>query len=391
MNEEKRILISSREASLYFVAELHRGIRRFARTRPDWNIGWIHTQIAGDDKIRKALHWKPHGILILEKSTIALPLLDCREGPVVAVDLHHDQPAGCSRIEVDSEALGREVARYFLQNRFQHFAVVVWPHNPPFSALREQGFTRTVSESGWHTDRFESEVIKEQPWDDHSVFEHWLLHLPKPVALFAVQHELAQRVLQCCKRLGIQIPLELSLVGLDAQDDFVDGKRPFISYIRQPLEEAGFQAAQRLDELLQRPCPGAGLTPVIRRIPPASVVERQSSSLRAIPDPSVAKAAQVLWEKALTGVRIAEAVRISGMNRRTLERAFRTHLGLSPGEFIRELKIEHAKKLLTETDLRVWEIADACGLTQEHFITVFRETAGMTPNRYRTEKRNRQH
>lgn len=33
------------------------------------------------------------------------------------------------------------------------------------------------------------------------------------------------------------------------------------------------------------------------------------------------------------------------MNRRTLERACRAHLGLSPGKFIRERKIEHAKKL----------------------------------------------
>jgi len=386
-NQEKRILISSPAASLYQFVELQQGIRRFARTRSAWNIGWIRVENSSDRDVQEALNWKPHGVVVLERPALVPTVMAARETAMTVVDLHHDHLTGVSRVEIDDREIGREVARDFLRNRFEHFGVVVWPGDPPFSAYRAEGYCHEVREAGWSAERFEVKTITEQPWHHHPEFDAWLSRLPKPVALYAVQNQLAQRVVHGCKRLGIQIPIEVSIVGMDALDDNDERKRPFISFLQQPLEEAGFRVAELLDQHLQVLEQGGKPDVCSIQIKPGAVVERQSSSLRAISDPNVAKAAQYLWEHALGDGTIADAVRASGVNRRSLERGFRRHLGVSPGQFIRERKMEHAKKLLTETDLRVWEIAEACALTQEHFITVFRETVGITPDRYRRSQR----
>lgn len=381
--QENRILISSFGASRDSASEMQRGFRRFARNRPEWSLGWLDPGNTPEGELERALAWGPDGIVVMERSRLMPELLKISGVPKVVVDLHHDHPAGGSTIEIDDEAMGVEVARYFLRNRYEHFAVVVWPGNPPFSALREQGFFRTVTEAHGICERYEVQDLVEQPWHDLSGFHDWLRSLPKPVALYAVQDELAQQVLQACKKLEIRIPLELSLVGMKTRNDSEEGKRAVVSYLQHPFEEAGYRAAELLDEQVQDLDQGKDCKPVVKRVPPGILEERQSTSFRQIPDPGVARAVQYLIEKALKGGTLADAVQQSGVNRRSLERNFRKHMGVSPGEFVRELKMEHARKLLTGTDLKVVEIARECLLTQEHFITVFRETFGTTPHQYR--------
>lgn len=385
-NAEKRILISSFGASRDSAAEMQRGFRRFARNRPAWSLGWLDPGNTPEVELERALAWGPDGIVVMERSRLMPELLKVSGVPRVMVDLHHDHPAKVSIIEIDDEAMGVEVARYFLRNRYGNFAVVVWPGNPPFSALREQGFFRAVTEAHGVCERYEVQDLVEQPWHDLSGFHDWLRSLPKPVALYAVQDELAQQVLQACKKLEIRIPLELSLVGMKTRNDLEEGKRAVVSYLQHPFEEAGYRAAELLDEHLRDLEQGKDCKPVVKRVPPGILEERQSSSFREIPDPGVARAVQFLLEETLNGGTLSEAVQHSGMNRRSLERNFRKHMGVSPGEFVRELKMEHARKLLTGTDLKVWEVARECQLTQEHCITLFRETFGTTPHQYRKER-----
>jgi transcriptional regulator GlxA family with amidase domain len=77
---------------------------------------------------------------------------------------------------------------------------------------------------------------------------------------------------------------------------------------------------------------------------------------------------------------------VAGINRRALERGFRRFLGVSPGQYMTEVKLDHARKLLSQTDLRMWEIAEACQMTQDHFSYLFRTTTGQTPSAYRRTK-----
>ncbi len=69
----------------------------------------------------------------------------------------------------------------------------------------------------------------------------------------------------------------------------------------------------------------------------------------------------------------------------TLYQISKEHYGQGIAEHIRSLRIEHAKKLLSEKqELSISEIAEECGFSDyNYFITVFRKMTGVSPKRFR--------
>ena len=65
---------------------------------------------------------------------------------------------------------------------------------------------------------------------------------------------------------------------------------------------------------------------------------------------------------------------------------FKEESGVTPKQYIISRKIEVAEELLTETDLKVWEIADRIGYEAPRFTTLFREHTGYSPCDYRQRK-----
>jgi len=68
--------------------------------------------------------------------------------------------------------------------------------------------------------------------------------------------------------------------------------------------------------------------------------------------------------------------------------AFLASTGLRPHRFVLNCRIERAKLLLLTTDMSIAEISLAVGFAnQSHFAERFRQTAGMTPLRFRLERK----
>jgi AraC family transcriptional regulator len=69
-----------------------------------------------------------------------------------------------------------------------------------------------------------------------------------------------------------------------------------------------------------------------------------------------------------------------------ISRQFHQHFGCTIGEYLRRVRIARAQTLLARRDLKVAEIALACGFyDQSHFTTAFRRLTGMAPHRYRLQ------
>ena len=65
-------------------------------------------------------------------------------------------------------------------------------------------------------------------------------------------------------------------------------------------------------------------------------------------------------------------------------RLFTNHFGISPKQFILNLRITKAKQLLTEGFESIASISEKCGFSnQYHFCRVFKERCGITPSEYR--------
>lgn len=70
-----------------------------------------------------------------------------------------------------------------------------------------------------------------------------------------------------------------------------------------------------------------------------------------------------------------------GISQRQLERQFRSQLGRTPIGYHRDLRLDHAKRLLSQTALPVTEIALSCGFgSASHFARLYRQRFGRLPN-----------
>jgi AraC family transcriptional regulator len=80
---------------------------------------------------------------------------------------------------------------------------------------------------------------------------------------------------------------------------------------------------------------------------------------------------------------LQQLAELAGVHQGHLTRAFRTHLHVSIGEYVRERRIERAERLLAEGRRAFAEIALDCGFfDQSHLIRAFRRARGMTPMRW---------
>lgn len=78
-----------------------------------------------------------------------------------------------------------------------------------------------------------------------------------------------------------------------------------------------------------------------------------------------------------------------GISRAQLHRKLKEIAGVSAGEFIRNLRLEQAARLIEEGQINITQVAYSVGFSnQTHFSTVFKKHYGMSPSEYAETKRN---
>ena len=78
-----------------------------------------------------------------------------------------------------------------------------------------------------------------------------------------------------------------------------------------------------------------------------------------------------------------------GISRAQLHRKLKEIAGVSAGEFIRNIRLEQAARLIEEGQINITQVAYSVGFNnQTHFSTVFKKHYGMSPSEYAETKRN---
>jgi AraC family transcriptional regulator len=79
-----------------------------------------------------------------------------------------------------------------------------------------------------------------------------------------------------------------------------------------------------------------------------------------------------------------EMAQAIGLSTAHFARMFRKSTGETPHQFVLRQRVERAKAMLRAPDVRVLDVAVACGFkTQQHFAKVFRDVCGVSPTEYR--------
>ncbi|MBR2846880.1 MAG: helix-turn-helix domain-containing protein [Clostridia bacterium] len=88
-------------------------------------------------------------------------------------------------------------------------------------------------------------------------------------------------------------------------------------------------------------------------------------------------------------INISEVAHTLGISESYFRKVFTEQAGVSPAQFIADIRLRRAKSLLSCTDKPITEIAFSCGFyDSSHLTRVFKKYEGITPKEYR--KRTRQ-
>lgn len=81
---------------------------------------------------------------------------------------------------------------------------------------------------------------------------------------------------------------------------------------------------------------------------------------------------------------LAEMAEQCGIQRTQLGKVFQKLTGSTPMEYLFRIRIERAKTLLRESDIKIIDIAFECGYgTSQYFANTFKQATNMTPSEYR--------
>jgi AraC family transcriptional regulator len=114
--------------------------------------------------------------------------------------------------------------------------------------------------------------------------------------------------------------------------------------------------------------------------------EENSASRRGLVPSWLLRIREMLREEERKRLTLAELSRCAGRHPVQISRQFHHHFGCTMSEYVRRVRIARAQSLLSCRDLKVAEIALACGFFDQcHFTTVFRKITGIPPHRYRLQ------
>ena len=86
-----------------------------------------------------------------------------------------------------------------------------------------------------------------------------------------------------------------------------------------------------------------------------------------------------------TDISLSELSKNLGLTPSQLSRLFHNEMGITPIEYLTNVRLEHSMQLLTMTNLGINEIASLCGFSNGNYFTkVFKKKLGLTPSKYRT-------
>ena len=290
---------------------------------------------------------------------------------------------GIPRVTVDNEAVARLAAEHLLECGFRRFAYFgrrgSWN-----SDQRRRGFVETVETAGAPCSVFEGRKPgnANRPWQEEMAeLQRWLASIKPPFGLFAHNDYRAARAMDACRKLGMHVPDDVGVVGVNDDPIVCNFCKPPLTSIACNGEEIGRRAAALLDGMMA----GERAPSDDVLVPPAGLVKRGSTDVSAVEDRRVAAAIRYIRENLDLDLGVEDVALHLDVSRRALERGFRACLGQTPRAYISHLRVQRAKKLLgAEERIAMSEIARQCGFRDApRMRLVFLRHVGVTPRRYR--------
>jgi LacI family transcriptional regulator len=368
MNASRNILVVS-AVDDEFSRRIVRGAARYARARPSMRLSLDRSLPA------KAAPRRVDGVLAVLRDRAQLA--SAMELPVPVVNVS-GRLGACPLPQVlgDDEAIARMAIDHLRRRGFERFGYVGYRDLLP-SRTRQSVFAEAAG------GRCSALDLAAATGDEVATITEWLTSLRRPAGVLAFNDGVGLKMTEACRLVGIDVPNELAIVGVDDDRVLCELAAPTLSSIYPATLQRGARAARLLDDMIGRAAP----PPEPIRVGPDRVIQRGSSDTLAFGDPELRKAMSFLRTHACDPIEIDDVMEAVACSRRTLEKRFRTALGCTIGRQIWKLRLDRARALLAETDLTITHIALRCGsASASAFTQSFQRYAGQSPSSFRRER-----
>lgn len=367
------------ETSNAYARGLVQGVVHYVREHRPWSFQMME-QGRGDDPPPWLANWDGDGIIArIETPRIARAVV---KTGLPAVDLSAARLVSTLPwVETDDTTIARLAAEHLLERGFKHFGYC-GDSRFNWSAWREKEFVEHLHKAGRECRIFESNPALADLDAQNRELAEWLRTLRKPVGIMACYDRRGQQVLDACRNVTLAVPDEVAVVGVDNDELLCELAAPPLTSVIPNTHRTGYEAASLLDQMMS----GKKVAAKSHLIAPLGVAARQSTDVLAIDDREVASAVRFIREHACEGINVADVVRVMSLSRRVLEQRFQRLLGRTPHEEILHVRLNRVQRLLAETDLPLYLIAERTGFEHvEYLSVVFKRELGKTPRLFRTE------
>jgi LacI family transcriptional regulator len=373
--------------SVHWMGDFFLGVVNYAKEHGDWTFLTSPPTLSGTGEHALTLHnlqgWPGDGIITAITNQSQVKVAKKLRIPLVNLSgaLRHQQ---FPTVAVDHYAIGRIAADHLLNCGFRRLAYY-GIKKLYYSQQRRQGFEDRAAENGVPVDVFNElrPLTPRTTWQQRiSGLVPWLRTLQPPIGLFAVHDYRARLVIDECKHLGLEVPHDVAVLGVDNDPTVCECCRPTLSSISRNGSHQGYEAARLLDQLMADK--SVGNTSIL--IPPVGVERRRSTDTITVENPHVTTVIRHMYEHLSESFGIKRLVRLVSVSRRNLEKQFRRHLHCTPYEYLNWLRVEKAKQLLQgKKKFKIKEIATLCGFPHPtQFRIVFKRLTGQSPRQYAT-------
>lgn len=372
------------ESSRSYGRSLLRGIAEFARTRSNWSL--LHQEMTIDCLLPDWVQAMAIDGVIARVDTRTIDPI--RQLGVPCVDVRCSREfAGIPQVETDDRKVARLAFEHLWERGFRRFAFCGFKH-AHYSESRLEFFRESVTHAGCPLAIYETggkrdapiTSVEESGMADVDGLAGWLTTLSPPTGLFVCNDIRGQQVLNVCNLLGVAVPDDVGVIGVDDDDTICPLSNPPLSSVRPDAKRVGYRAAEILNGMMH----GKSISRSVEYIPPSHVVQRMSTQVMAIEDREIARVCRFIREHACDGIDVYDVAEFTTLSRRQLERRFRSKVNRTLHDEITLVQIDRVKELLRDSNMTLEQIAPIAGYRhKERLGAVFKRECGETPGEYR--------
>ena len=366
---------------------LCKGIIQYSKEHNDWSLFMLDWKDLSDRKKLKDFD----GFIARVTDTSCAEAFASMGKPVVDVLCHveHTSFATCDQ---DADSVGLLAVQHFMDHRFRHFAFF-GHEGQPYSDRRRIAFTKELQAQGCDCDiyrtpkkffmDFNTRIIREERYmtdKESSDIRKWISRLKKPVAVFCSNDLRACQLANECHHIGIRIPEDVAILGVDDDELTCCFTSPDISSIDPNAEAIGQAAAETLDNMMN------GKTRIAPHVAVKArrLVERGSTQVYTIDPPWLSQALVFIRTNVARRLTASDVFKYIGKSHSAVDDTFKRILNTTVSAEIAKSRIDEAKQLLRQTELPLDRVSSLSGFASiQYFTNSFTKTIGKSPGAYR--------